>query len=190
MSILSKLAKKWMQFARIQRWFDMRHANSNLSALSSSTILFWEWCAQSYTTVPAKIWTSVKLCEVSPLWGATLANSSHQPPPFCLSSKKTRHRKSSGSNAPTKPTTRPKWFRCLSNPIPLHPLLPHQGRHNLLSLKRRPSLTNLSKARLNGHVVTRGRWGCCPPTNQEKTYPPLFGKGDEQVLNPQTPKND
>lgn len=69
-------------------------------------------------------------------------------------------------------------------PHPLHPLLPHQGRHNLLSLKRRPSLTNLSKARLNGHVVTRGRWGRCPPTNQAKLIL------DEQVLNPQTPKND
>ena len=183
MSILSKCVKKTCNLLKDPQM--VRHATCQPKPLSTFLLnnsVLGMVQLQSYTsTVPAKIWTSVKLCEVSPLWGATLANSSHQPPPFCLSSKKDKASKSSGSNAPTKPTTRPKWFRCLSNPIPLHPLLPHQGRHNLLSLKRRPSLTNLWRG-VDGVIA--------PPTNQEKTYPPLFGKGDEQVLNPQTPKND
>ena len=168
MSILSKLAKKWMQFARIQRWFDMRHANSNLSALSSSTILFWEWCAQSYTTVPAKIWTSVKLCEVSPLWGATLANSSHQPPPFCLSSKKTRHRKSSGSNAPTKPTTRPKWFRCLSNPIPPPSPSAAPRKAQSLELKKAPQSHQPFQSSSQRSRCDEGSMGLLPPNQPGK----------------------
>lgn len=147
-----------------------RHANPNLSALSSSTILFWEWCAQSYTTVPAKIWTSVKLCEVSPLWGATLANilnhhttaqikkkkhpSSHQPPPFFYH-QKNKASKSSGSNTNNK-------AQMIQMPFQPHP------PPSPSAAPRKAQSLELKKAPQSHQPVTRGRWGRLPPNQPGK----------------------
>lgn len=161
-----------------------RHANPNLSALSSSTILFWEWCAQSDTsTVPAKIWTSVKLCEVSPLWGATLANilnhhttaqikkkhlSSHRPPPFFLSSKKKQGIKKQRIKRTNKTNNKAQMIQLPFQPHPPPSPSAAPRKAQSLELKKAPQSHQPFQSSSQRSRCDEGSMGSLPPNQPGK----------------------